>query len=465
VADALPRQIGRYALHAEIASGGMAAVHLGRLIGPVGFARTVAIKKLHAQFAKDPAFVAMFLDEARLAARIRHPNVVPTLDVVTIDDELFLVMEYVHGDSLARLIRKARGREEDVPVEIAVSVTSHALHGLHAAHEAKSERGSPLEIVHRDVSPQNVLVGVDGIGRVLDFGIAKATSRLQVTLEGQLKGKLAYMAPEQLEQHDVDRRVDVWASAVVLWELLAGRRLFHGDHPARLMKAVLSMEIEPPSAFSKAVPAALDAVVMRGLSRDPAGRFATAREMAIALEETGLVASQAAIGAWVERIAGDSLAERADVIASIEGTSETGPSISMAKLRGDSTTDGNTLAAASTSSDFRPRRPGRALAIAATLLVLFLGAFVLLSNRATEQPEPALAAPPSMAPTPTPTAAETKVAPPPLPVVSVSASVAPPRPTITKTTQKAAPKAPSKECNPPFTIDKEGVKVWKPQCL
>lgn len=464
MANSPPRQIGRYALHAEIASGGMAAVHLGRLVGPVGFARTVAIKKLHAQFAKDPAFVAMFLDEARLAARIRHPNVVPTLDVVTIDDELFLVMEYVHGESLARLIKKARGREEDVPIEIAVSVIAQVLHGLHAAHEAKSERGSPLEIVHRDVSPQNVLVSVDGTSRVLDFGIAKATSRLQVTLEGQLKGKLAYMAPEQLEQHDVDRRVDVWATSVVLWELLAGRRLFHGDHPARLMKAVLSMEIEPPSALSKAVPPALDAIVMRGLSRDPGQRFASAREMAIALEETGLVASQAAIGAWVERIAGDSLGERADVIASIEGTSETGPSISAASLREGTTTDGNTLAAASTSADFRPRRPGRALAIAATLLVLFLGAFALISNRT--QPEPMLAAPSSAAPSEAPSPIEIKAAPPPpQPVVSVSASVAAPRPTVTKTTQKAAPKAASKECNPPFTIDKEGVKVWKPQCL
>src|SRR5262245_51026591 len=169
--------IGRYALHGELASGGMATVHLGRLLGPVGFSRTVAIKRLHAQYAQDPEFVSMFLDEARLAARIRHPNVVPTLDVVATSGELFLVMEYVPGESLSRLARAARDRMERMPPRIVSAIMSGVLHGLHAAHEAKSERGEPLGIVHRDVSPQNVLVGTDGVARVLDFGVAKAAGR------------------------------------------------------------------------------------------------------------------------------------------------------------------------------------------------------------------------------------------------------------------------------------------------
>src|SRR5262245_394878 len=150
----------------------MATVHLGRLLGPVGFSRTVAIKRLHAQFATDPEFVSMFLDEARLAARIRHPNVVPTLDVVATEGELFVVMEYVHGESLSRLIKEEARNGRRIPPRIAASLISGTLQGLHAAHEARDERGNPLNIVHRDVSPQNILVGSDGIARVLDFGVA-----------------------------------------------------------------------------------------------------------------------------------------------------------------------------------------------------------------------------------------------------------------------------------------------------
>ena len=195
-----PIVVGRYALFDEIASGGMATVHLGRLLGPSGFARTVAIKRLHPQFAKDPEFVAMFLDEARLAARIRHPNVVSTLDVVA------RRRRALPRDGVRRRASRSRGSREVARATASdrsrcrSSARSIAgvLHGLHAAHEATSERGEPLGIVHRDVSPQNVLVGVDGVARVLDFGVAKAAGRVQTTRDGQIKGKLAYMAPEQL---------------------------------------------------------------------------------------------------------------------------------------------------------------------------------------------------------------------------------------------------------------------------
>src|SRR5262245_49268372 len=163
----------------------MATVHLGRLLGPVGFSRTVAIKRLHAQFSQDPEFVSMFLDEARLAARIRHPNVVPTLDVVATGGELFLVMDYVAGESIAKLLRAVATKKEMVPIRVIAATMAGALHGLHAAHEAKDERGEPLGIVHRDVSPQNILLGADGVPRVLDFGVAKAIGRVQTTQEGQ----------------------------------------------------------------------------------------------------------------------------------------------------------------------------------------------------------------------------------------------------------------------------------------
>ena len=312
------RAIGRYALFAEIASGGMASVHIGRLLGPVGFSRTVAIKRLHPQYARDPEFVTMFLDEARLAARIRHPNVTPTLDVVATQGELFLVMEYIQGESLAQLVRATLEAGKTVPQDIILSIMSGILHGLHAAHEAKSERGEPLGIVHRDVSPQNILVGTDGIARVLDFGVAKAAGRAHVTRDRHVKGKLAYMAPEQVQNISVDRRVDVYAAAVVLWELLTGKRLFLADTDASTLARVLTSTVPPPSSIAPGVSFKLDRLVLRGTKRDPDARFATAREMAMALEASGRLATPFAVGEWVEEVARGALALRAAHIAAVE---------------------------------------------------------------------------------------------------------------------------------------------------
>src|SRR5581483_5010714 len=181
----------RYVLSAVIGRGGMARVHLGRLIGADGFSRVVAIKRLHPHLAEDKVFARAFIDEARLASRVRHPNVVQTLDVAREGDELLLVMEYVPGASLATLTRIAQERGEPIPPKIIAAILSGALIGLHAAHDAEDERGEPLHLVHRDVSPQNILVGADGITRVLDFGIAKAAGRLQTTMDGNIKGKIA----------------------------------------------------------------------------------------------------------------------------------------------------------------------------------------------------------------------------------------------------------------------------------
>jgi serine/threonine-protein kinase len=313
-----PRIVGRYALYTEIASGGMATVHIGRLLGPVGFSRTVAIKRLHPQFAKDPEFVSMFLDEARLAARIRHPNVVSTLDVVALDGELFLVMEYVQGESLSKLIRGVVSRKERIPQPIVLSIISGMLSGLHAAHEAKSERGEPLGIVHRDISPHNVLVGVDGTARVLDFGIAKAVGRLQATREGQFKGKLSYIAPEQLRSELVGRRADIYSSCVVLWEALTGRKCFHADTEWALYTKIVEGRVEPPSKHNPQVPPYLDSIVLRGLSLDPEKRFASAREMAVELEKAGPLASLREVGDWVEQTAADTLQRRAGQVAEVE---------------------------------------------------------------------------------------------------------------------------------------------------
>ncbi len=312
------RDIGRYRVYDEIASGGMATVSFGRLLGPVGFSRTVAIKQLHAHFAKDPEFVSMFLDEARLAARIHHPNVVATLDVVATKSELVLVMDYVHGEALGRLLRAAA---DPIPLKITAAVISGALHGLHAAHEARSEHGLPLGIVHRDVSPQNILVGVDGVPRVLDFGVAKAANRLQTTQEGHLKGKIRYMSPEQVQGLEVNRQTDIYAMAIVLFEMLTGRALFPRAEPAAVVHEILQGTIPRPRDIVPGLPPALDAIVMRGLERNPNERFADAREMALALEEAIGLATQTQVGSWVQSLVRDTLASRAATVSAIESSS------------------------------------------------------------------------------------------------------------------------------------------------
>ena len=321
---AFPRTVGRYTLCGEVAAGGMATVHVGRLAGAAGFGRAVAIKRMHAHLAKDAEFVSMFIDEARVAARIHHPNVAATLDVVAREDELFVILEYVHGESLATLLRKATWNGRAMPLATALRVTVDVLYGLHAAHEAKTEQGAPLGIVHRDVSPQNVLIGTDGLARVIDFGVAKATGRLQSTGEGQIKGKIAYMSPEQLRGESIDRRSDVYAASVMLWELLTGKRLFEQTNQGALMLSVLEGEVLPPSAMAVGLPKAFDEIVLRGLSRDPEQRFPTAQEMASRLEAIGPLATPHAVGSWVTETAADALRARAAKIAQMERASDQG---------------------------------------------------------------------------------------------------------------------------------------------
>jgi serine/threonine protein kinase len=311
------RILGRYALFGELASGGMATVHFGRQLGAVGFARTVAVKRLHPHLASDSEFVAMFLDEAHLAERIRHPNVVPTIDVLAQDGELWLVMDYVHGESLSRALR-ASPAKGGLPVDIAVSIALGVLAGLHAAHEARDESGRPLGIVHRDVSPQNVLIGADGIARVLDFGIAKATGRLHQTEQGQLKGKYAYMSPEQLQQDELDRRSDVFCVASILWEMLAGRRLYSADSPAAIAYSMVMEETPSLRSLRAEVPVELDHALLRGLARSRDDRFASADEMAQALEDAVRPASARRVQEWLRSAVGPVLRERAEVVRTIE---------------------------------------------------------------------------------------------------------------------------------------------------
>ncbi len=317
---AAPLLVDRYAIYDAIASGGMATVHLGRLIGTAGFLRTVAIKRLHSQYAHDAEFTSMFLDEARLASRIQHPNVVSTLDVVMRENELLLVMEYIRGESLSRLVRRARDRGERLPPRVVIAIVAGALQGLHAAHMAVDEKGQPLGLVHRDMTPQNILVGTDGVARVLDFGVAKAAGRVHTTRDGDIKGKVLYMSPEQLAAQPLTRTADIYAAGVVLFEALTGVRMFAGDNEGAALTRIIKNELTLPSAIAPEL-TPFDAIVRRASAAAPGDRFATAHDMARALEAVGGAASHSEVSDWVQRLCGELLDERARIVAEIERSS------------------------------------------------------------------------------------------------------------------------------------------------
>jgi len=473
----------------EIGCGGMATVHLGRLLGAAGFARTVAIKRLHPQFAKDPAFVAMLVDEARLAARIRHPHVVSTLDVALEDGELFVVMDYVDGVSMAHLQERLNRGPALMPWRLAAFVAGQTLLGLHAAHEATSEQGEPLGIVHRDVSPHNVLVGADGVVRVADFGVAKAAARVSATPDGKFKGKLAYMAPEQLRRGAIDRRVDVFATAVVLYEALCGRRLFWAEEQAATLQNILDAEVELPSRFVPEIPAALDEVVLRGLERDRERRFPTAQAMARALQAALPMPTTLELGEWVRASIGDVLEARSRLVAKVETyASDASPETSVPSgevarqkpRRLEPASEGTELS--SVRAPPVTSRSSRKWLVIPLVLVAALAAFAVLALvdplRGRRQDFSPVSEPPR-------SAAE---------AASVQDSVIPP--TVSATTpvpprDAAAPSAsrgsirtarPHKrraslataepvgaesrvECDPPYTLNPDGTKRFKAECF
>ena len=471
----------------------MATIHFGRQVGSAGFSRTVAIKRMHRHLVKDPQFVAMFVDEARLAARIRHPNVVEILDVVDDGDELLLVLEYVLGETISRLMQAGN---KPVPPSIAASIISGALHGLHAAHEARDENGEPLHVVHRDVSPQNVMIGIDGVARVLDFGVAKAMGRVQSTRQGEVKGKYAYMPPEQLRGGDVTPRTDVYAMGIVLWEMLVGRRLFDAETEPALLAKVLDPVIVRPSKLSPEVPLALDAIVLRALALEPEARFSSAREMALAIERDVAIAPHSQVGEWVDSLAHAGLALRARDIAAIESDARERATLVTAPDPNwlATTVRAQVTVAREPTLDAKPPRRRWLSAVAISLLVTFAAAGTIYfarkgsppSTTTASSPEPSAlraettsktAAPTPSSPPQTTSTAETTTA----PTTGVgttktsNATVHPTAKTKPKTnaTAKAsattttpsaiATNAPG--CNPPFYYDLAGHKIFKPECL
>jgi serine/threonine-protein kinase len=290
-----------------LADGGMARVYLGRRLGASGFERLVVIKQIHRHHLGKADFRSFFHDEARIASLIHHAHVVSVIDVIDQPDELVLVGEYVESASLSMLFKHGGA----IPMPIVLRIAQDVLAGLHAAHELVDENGRRLDVVHRDVSPQNILVGVDGSSRVIDFGIAKAEHRVTETESGHIKGKSGYMAPEQVRGGLVDRRSDIFSLGVVLYEVVSGKRLFVGDSGFEAMQKIL---VEPIPPLERATPE-LEAVIRRALEREASARYATATELLDALEKCGHAATTREVANFVESRCGAILKDRRERLA------------------------------------------------------------------------------------------------------------------------------------------------------
>jgi eukaryotic-like serine/threonine-protein kinase len=379
-----PQIIGRYALMAEISAG----VHVGRALGS---GRTVAIKRLQTPVAPP---------------KVQHPNVVPILDVVDADGELFLVMEHVDGETLGRLIRATRARGERISPAIVAAIVVGVLRALDAAHEAA--------VIHRDVSPRNILVGVDGVPRVLDLGVASA------------KRDLAYVAPERIQRtSEVPRRSDVYAAGVMLWEALTGVRLFVGQNDSEILERVASAQIVAPSARVRSLSSQFDAIALRALASDPSSRFATAREMAIAIETACSPASPSTVGAWVAELAKDELAVRAAIVAT---THREAP---------------------------KPARSRRWLGALALVAIGSVGAAAAVGGRGPEARGDVAVAPSSAIPNVLVIEPPVSHTPSPAKTASLPARAPSQRPA----------RAVRAHCDPPYTIDDAGSRRFKPECF
>ncbi len=275
----LPNRIGRYEVLGQLATGGMAEILLATLSGPSDFRRAVVIKRILRQYAQKSSFVAMFLDEARIVAKIRHPNLVAVQELGEEEGEVFLVLEYVAGENLSSVLKRATAHGEKMDPELVAHVVAEACAGLHAAHELVSEDGRRQNLVHRDVSPQNIFVAYDGHVKILDFGVAITEERVARTEVGDVKGKFEYMSPEQAEGEPLDRRSDIFAMGIVLYELSTGRRLFKRTSVTRALEAITKEPVIPPSRLVDGFPPALEAAIMRALSKKPDDRYATAADM------------------------------------------------------------------------------------------------------------------------------------------------------------------------------------------
>ena len=491
--------IGRYTLHSKIGTGGMASVYLGWHSGAADFSRMVAIKRLHPQFTFDELFAARFRDEAWLSSRLLHPNIVQVLDVVEQSQELLIVMEYVHGVSVAGLLGDAMSTGRKLPPSLVAGILVPALHGLHAAHEATDDEGHPIGLVHRDFSPQNIMVSSEGHAKLLDFGIAKARTHVHVTSAGLISGKFAYFSPEQALAGVMDRRTDVFAAGIVLWEMLAGARLFGtaDTTDAGALHRVLNHPVRPPSAVNPAVPSMLDDLVLHALERAPDRRFSSARAFALEIEASIDVASPSTVAAWLHRRCAKRLATLSRTLNHTRrrmrqaqlGVSAAPP---VKQAIGRESLPKSEEATAVTVN-VKPRHGVGAHWLRVTAVAVALVAFTLVvsfrsrlfgsSHMASTAP-PASPAPiehgvpsalpvmqpldevPTTAEAPQEPSAESEDVQPKKPNPGSNARAGRHRPPWTTRSLTASPKIPARpNCDPPTYLDSDGIRIFKNECL
>jgi serine/threonine-protein kinase len=518
-------EFGRYALYLPLGMGGHAAVHLGVARGRDPM--PVAIKRLHDRFAHEPKAVAQLYDEVRLARQVQHPNTVRVLELVSDGADTLAVFEYVHGEPLSRLLKESRARGLSVPPAIAAAIAYDALLGLHAAHNAKGADGTPLGLVHRDVGPENVLVGADGVARITDFGIAKAEGRMNSTRGGGIRGKLVYLAPEQVGG-TVDRRTDVYATGLTLWEVLTGKRPLDGPNEAYIVARALDPRIPKPSTINRNVSPALDEIVMKALEKNPDDRYRSASSFAAALQRAVPIAEPSEVSEWVVSLGGARLDDRWEQLQRILA-SEQRANTSMV------TTGASAIVPAHQSGGHGSlartgSAPGMALAAPALVQPSFVApsgalgpdtfdvathqlpaaappekgsygtiiawcvaglalAFAVYARIQTPPPDPPLAAPPPVRtaepepprlaipdpprvvpPAPDDSASDLaddapKVAPdvPKKPPVSPDSKQ--PQKRVQPPPHRTTPAAPATNCDPPTYLDAKGIKRYKPACL
>jgi len=492
--------LGRYSLHETIAHGDEASVHLGLLDGASGFRKPVAIKRLLPCFVRDRAANARLANEARVLAQIQQSNVIQVLDLVEATGESFLVTEYVLGETVAGLMKTGRPGS----IALVVAVLCDVLRGLDAAHAARGAAGEPLFLVHRNVRPENILVGADGLTRVLDFGSALSRSD-SATLIGGGPRNLEYAAPEQLEGRAVDRRADIFSVGVVLWEMLSGKRLFRAEGSREAFAKRSTRYVIPASAFNVEVPRALDTVVLHALSLRPEERFDTAGELAAELEAVVRPATASDVAAFVEQKAKATLKTQRSMLAAIDaplGRISEPPDTTSGRFYDDATvrfTPDNLLLRLSLprrlrgdGSSRRFSRPGGSIVLASSILALLLLVGVKLSRGTTSAVAAPPAAPqaafeprirveperaPAERPRPAPriAAAVPDVAPAAEPVATVLPEAARPanvsqpvdesaRPSR-RAPERRTPSPSSASCSPPFTFDASGIRRLKVHCL
>ena len=322
--DMTERRLGRYLLDRQIATGGMAEIWLARQDGVAGFEKDIVIKRILPHMAKDQKFVEMFLDEARLAARLTHPNIVQIFDLGEADGDYFIAMEYIDGVDLSDVIERARKHQTEVPPAVAAKLVAYACQALDYAHHFREKDGTPVELVHRDISPQNILLSRDGVVKVVDFGVAKAATSQHKTQTGAVKGKLSYMSPEQISGKKIDGRSDLFALGIVLYELVTSQRPFGHESELLAITAILNEQPAAPRALATGVPPELESIIFRALEKDPDARFASAREMQMALDavlhEMGALLSARDLAEYLEDLFSDAPTHAVGQLPSLAAT-------------------------------------------------------------------------------------------------------------------------------------------------